>query len=249
MVNETLSAVSSNSGARLSSKYWKAYLRFLNDPSDNDVLVEDLIQQKCHEDKYFESLRGCPTVVMLVLAEIMEHLSLGKLGSPTDQMIITERKYQRWETLLLGYYSAELSTPMMHLAESFRYAALVYLMRRIRKLPYTDSAVQGYVYLTLEHVSCLDSAKPGFNATWPKMMAGLELDELTYPQLASRLLLDIQNTHLIRTNLCRDRSHDESEELLLSTWLKRRNCQTWEERIAVDWLDIATGGGRRLTIW
>jgi hypothetical protein len=248
-VNETLSAVSSNSGARLSSKYWKAYLRSINDLSDSDGSVEDLILQKCQEDRYFESLRGCPTVVMFVLAEIIEHLELRKLKDPADQMLNAERKYQRWENLLLRCSSSTLDVSMMHLMESFRYAVLVYLLRRIRKLPYTDSAVQGYVHLTLEHISCLDSARPGFNATWPKMIAGLELDELEYPHLATRLLNDIHNTYLIRTNLCLDRKHDESEELLLSTWQQRRKCPTWEERVAVDWLDIATKDGRRLTIW
>jgi hypothetical protein len=188
-------------------------------------------------------------VVMLVLAEITEHLELRKLGGPANHIVSTQRKSQRWENLLLRCYSSALSAPMMHLTESFRYAALVYLLRRIRRLPYTDSAVQGYVHLTLEHISCLDSAKPGFNATWPKMIAGLELDELKYPHLATKLLHDIRNTHFVRTNLCRDRSHDESEELLLSTWLQRKKCRTWEERVAVDWLDIATAGGRRLTIW
>jgi hypothetical protein len=248
-VNETLSAVSSNSGARLSSKYWQAFLRSLNDLSDSDTRVEDLILQRCQADKYFESLRGCPTVVMLVLAEITEHLELTKLGGPTDHEINTQRKYQRWENLLLRCYSSTPNSSMLHLAESFRYAALVHLLRRIRRLPHTDSAVQGYVHLTLEHISYLDSAKPGFNATWPKMIAGLELDELKYPDLAMRLLHEIQKTHFVRTNLCKDRRHDESEELLLSTWLQRKKCQTWEERVAVDWLDIATAGGRRLTIW
>jgi Fungal specific transcription factor domain len=186
---------------------------------------------------------------MLVLAEITEHLELRKLGGPADHIVSTQLKSQRWENLLLRCYSSELSTPMMHLTESFRYAALVYLLRRIHRLPYTDSAVQGYVHLTLEHIFCLASGKPGFNATWPKMIAGLELDELKYPHLATKLLYNIRNTHFVRTNLCRDRSHDESEELLLSTWLQRKKCQTWEERVAVDWLDIATEGGRRLTIW
>jgi hypothetical protein len=186
---------------------------------------------------------------MLVLAEITEHLELRKLGCPVGHMLSTQDKYKRWETLLLRCNASTLGVSMMHLAESFRYAALVYLLRRIRRLPYTDAAVQSYVHLTLEHISCLDSAKPGFNATWPKMIAGLELDELKYPQLAMRLLHDIHNTHIIRTNLCIDRSHDESAELLLSTWLQRRKCKTWEERVAVDWLDIATAGGRRLTIW
>jgi hypothetical protein len=249
VVNETLAAVSSNSGARLSSKYWKAFLRSLNDLSDSDLPVEDLILQKCQEDKYFETLRGCPSVVLFVLAEITEYLELRKLGVPADNIINTLHKYQRWENLLLRCDSSTLGASMMHLTESFRYAALVHLLRRIRKLPHTDSAVQGYVHLTLEHISCLDSSKPGFNATWPKMIAGLELDELEYPHLATRLLQDIHNTHLIRTNLCKDRSHDEAKELLLSTWLQRRKSRTWEERVAVDWLDIATAGGRKLTIW
>jgi hypothetical protein len=248
-VNETLSAISSNSGARLSSKYWKAYQRSLNDLGDGGLLVEDLILQKCQEDKYFESLRGCPTVVMLVLAEITEHLELRKIGVPSNHTMSAERKYQRWENLLLRGHSLSLGGPMRHLTESFRAAAMVHLLRRIRRLPYTDPAVQSYVRLALFHISFLDSATPGFNATWPKMIAGLELDEVGYPHLATRLLYDIRNTHINRTNLCIDRSHDESEELLLSTWLQRRKCRTWEERVAVDWLDIATSGGRRWTIW
>jgi hypothetical protein len=248
-VNETLSAVSSNSGARLSSKYWKAYLRSLDDLCDSDSTREDLILQRCQADKYFESLRGCPTVVMLVLAEITEHLELRKLGGTIEDITITQRKCQSWENLLLRCFSSSDDVSMRHLTESFRYAALVYLQRRVRRLPYTDLAVQGYVHLTLEHISCLDSSRPGFNATWPKMIAGLELNELEYPHLATRLHHDIRNTHLVRTNLCIDRSHDESEELLLSTWLQRKKCRTWEERIAVDWVEIATAGGRRLTIW
>lgn len=187
-------------------------------------------------------------MVMLVLAEITEHLELLKLECLTDYRISTQSKYQRWETLLLRCHSSTLNESMMHLTESFRYATLVHLLRRVGRLPYTNSAVQGYVHLTLEHIFCLDSAKPGFNATWPKMIAGLELDELEYPYLATKLLQDIRNTHLIRSNLCRDRSHDESEELLLSTWSQRKD-RTWEERVAVDWLDIATADGRRWTIW
>jgi hypothetical protein len=186
---------------------------------------------------------------MLVLAEIIEHLELRKLWDSAEHTTNTQKSYQRWEKLLTRCCSSSQDASMMHLGESFRYAALVYLLRRIRKLPYTDPAVQSYVHLTLEHISCLDSAKPGFNATWPKMIAGLELDEMEYPHMATRLLLDIHNTHVVRSNLCIDRSHDESQELLLSTWLQRKKCRTWEGRVAVDWLDIATAGGRRMTIW
>jgi hypothetical protein len=233
----------------LSSKYWKAYLQSLNDISNGGVPIEDLILQKREEDKYFECLRGCPTVVILVLAEITEYLELRKVEGFADHLVSAQYKYQRWETLLLRCSPSTLGTSMMHLTEAFRYAALVHLLRRVRRLPHTDSVVQGYVHLALEHIFCLDSTKPGFNATWPKMIAGLELDELRYPQLAAKLLQNINNTHVIRTNLCKDRSHDESGELLLSTWLRRRKCRTFEERVAVDWLDIATANGQKWTIW
>jgi Fungal specific transcription factor domain len=186
---------------------------------------------------------------MLVIAEITEHLELRRLGVLADDMTSSQIKYQRWENLLLRCHTSTDSESMMHLSESFRYATLVHLLRRVQRLPHTDPTVQSYVHLTLAHIFRLDTSKPGFNATWPKMIAGLELDEVEYPDLAAKLLHDIRNTHFIRTNLCRNRSHDESEELLLSTWSQRSNCQTWEERVAVDWLDIATAGGRRFTIW
>jgi hypothetical protein len=242
VANETLSAVPSNRCATFSCKYWKSYLQPLDETSDKGVPTDAAVLQKCYEEGYFESLLGCPAVFMLVLAEITEYLWLRELVSPID--LLTQLKYQRWEYLLLRWNPSSMDASKIHRAESYRYAALVYLTRRIRKLPFTDSVVQVYVRLAIQHISYSESVN------WPRMIVALELDDIEYPQLAASVFKRIQESHVSRSRVCTDRTkEDEMGDIVSATWLRRSQSKTWEDRVAVDWLDIAAERGPRWTFW
>ena len=107
--------------------------------------------------------------------------------------------------------------------QAFRHAALVFYSREIRKLPYYHGLVQHHVLLSIDFIKQLGLECHGVVATWPLMIAGLELDEIEHPEVAASvidlLLPTTWNRQLHPMN-------QDASDLLNIVWSRRRRVCT-----------------------
>lgn len=245
---ETMASVTSDYPLSLSQKYWDAFLRKPGGNCKSRLSDAKRIQERCSEDDFFEKLVGCPTVVFYVLAEISAYLQSTRTADPAEQASLdSSRHFHCWEDLLIRWSPSNQSQgASIHVTEAYRFAALVHSSRSIRNLPYTHSIVQGHVSSTLHHLSCLDDKDYSVIATWPLMVASLELDDEKAPETASALLRQIRGGI---TSVRKDTVFENLGNLVSLVWKRRREARTWEQKIAVSWRDISAEQGWEWCFW
>lgn len=240
---EILTAVTTPYRCLLVDEYWKYFLR---DLTEQDKACNDLLFEHCAHDEFFSNLVGCSTVVLFVLSCIQGFWhSATRTHKPSA--VVPDESLHDWEDLLSRESPGEGNSVRFHVAEAFRHAGLVHFCRRVRKLPYLHSVVQRHVCCALGHIRDLHIGDYSVVTNWPMMVAGVELNDQQYPELAEWLLSTFRGNETGGRD--RDGMFHRLEKLLLLIWSNRKGCTTREQKIKIDWFEVSVQRGWRWCFW
>lgn len=240
---ETFASTSTRFDLLISEEYWNIYRRIREDYLQSMALGQTLGPNEYSEDEHFEKLIGCPVVVVYSLGR------MAMLRQSREEMEVMSSTYNdaEWhsawsiesiklEHLLFRWHPRESTPDRTNLTEAFRHAALVFYYRKIRRLDYPHETVQHHVQWTFKHLELISpSSDVAGIALWPTMIAAIEIDEVKNAALTQ---LAIKRIRGLSKNI-RDPLYQNAENALRVLWLRRRNADSWESKMQVDWDELS----------
>ncbi|EXJ88762.1 hypothetical protein A1O3_01826 [Capronia epimyces CBS 606.96] len=244
---ETFAATSTRFDLLISEQYWNIYRRLRQDSLQKMAMGQLSSLNESSDDEHFEKLVGCPVVVvyslgrMVMLMQSREETEDPSRGSRFHDE--DSKWYSTWsieaiklEDLLFRWQPKDTKLEKTHLAEAFRQAALVYYYRNIRRLEYNHQTVQYHVRRTFDHLGAIaPSSDIEGIALWPTMIAAIEIDETKNPELTHRAIKHLRGI----SKHMGDPLHQNTENALKLLWSRRRDAESWEKRMAVDWNELS----------
>jgi hypothetical protein len=236
---ETFAATSAGFELTISGDYWNIYRKLRED--DLKRITRGEHTEDFAEDQHFEKLVGCPAVVVYALGRMQ---MLVQARDEVEQLQQDDQEWQEaWdmevsklEDLLLRWRQNSPDSDRVHLAEAFRYAALIFHARRLRRFPHVHATCQFRVQATFDHLfSLTHSSQLEGIALYPTLIAALEIDEAQNEGLQRAALSRIR----VMKREKADPLYDNAEKLLHLVWSRRAFANSYEEKIAIDWQDIS----------